>query len=149
MPKFQISANIPSPPEKLIAIATDYENFGRFFKYIDSIKILEDSKDGTITEETISFTLHKLSHTIVQKTKTKKFNNRIEAEIIDGPLKGSTIKTNYEKIPSGSKVSIDADLKIGLKYKFLGPIISKRIKMASIAVLYKMHTLISESNEQN
>ena len=147
MPKFQISANIPSPPEKLIEIATDYENFGRFFKYIDSIKILEDNADSTITEEKISFTLHKLSHTIVQKTKTKKYNSKIEAEVIEGPLKGSVIKTNYEKISSGSKVSIDADLKISLKYKFLGPIISKRIKMASIAVLYKMHTLISESDQ--
>ena len=67
-----------------------------------------------------------------------------EAKIISGPLKNSQLTTTYEKTDQGSKVIIDAELKVGLKYRFLSPIITKRIKMASIAVLYKMHTAISE-----
>ena len=68
----------------------------------------------------------------------------MEANIISGPLNGSHVITRYEKTDQGSKVIIDGELKVGLKYKFLSPIITKRIKMASIAVLYKMHTAISE-----
>ena len=144
MSKFQITANIPSPPEELIKMATQFDKMPGFFQYLKDIKVLEEKENEFRTEETITFTYHKLTHTISQQTITKLSANQLEAKIISGPLKNSQLTTTYEKTDQGSKVIIDAELKIGLKYKFLSPIITKRIKMASIAVLYKMHTAISE-----
>ena len=127
MSKFHITANIPSPPEELIRMATQFDKMPEFFQYLKNIKVLEEKENEFRTEETI----------------TKLSANQLEAKIISGPLKNSQLTTTYEKTDQGSKVIIDAELKIGLKYKFLSPIITKRIKMASIAVLYKMHTAIS------
>ena len=145
MPEFHVTANIPSPPEELIKIATQFERMPEFFQYLKEIKMVEEKENEFKTEETIIFTYHKLTHTISQQTITKKLSsNQLEANIISGPLNGSHVITTYEKTDQGSKEIIDAELKVGLKYRFLSPIITKRIKMASIAVLYKMHTAISE-----
>ena len=145
MSKFHITANIPSPPEELIKMATQFDKMPGFFQYLKDIKVLEEKENEFRTEETITFTYHKLTHTISQQTITKlSASNQLEANIISGPLNGSHVITTYEKTDQGSKVIIDAELKVGLKYRFLSPIITKRIKMASIAVLYKMHTAISE-----
>ena len=147
MTEFHVTANIPSPPEELIKIATEFEKMPEFFQYLKEIKIVEEKENEFKTEETITFTYHKLTHTISQQTITKKLSpNQLEANIISGPLNGSHVVTTYEKTDQGSKVVIDGNLKIGFKYKFLSPIITKRIKMASIAVLYKMHTAISDMN---
>jgi len=146
MPKFHITAKIPSPPEKLITMATQFKKMPEFFQYLKNIEVLEQKENEFKTEETIEFTYHKLNHTIAQQTITRKIgDDKLEADIISGPLRGSHIINIYEKTDNGSKVTIDADLKISLKYKFLSPIITKRIKMATIAVLYKMHTEITNS----
>tara|TARA_B100000029_G_scaffold471143_1_gene510567 strand:+ start:2003 stop:2446 length:444 start_codon:yes stop_codon:yes gene_type:complete len=144
MSKFHITTNIPSPPEELIKMATQFDKMPGFFQYLKDIKVLEEKENEFRTEETITFTYHKLTHTISQQTITKLSANQLEAKIISGPLKNSQLITTYEKTDQGSKVIIDAELKVGLKYRFLSPIITKRIKMASIAVLYKMHTAISD-----
>jgi len=77
MSKFNVSVNIPSPPDKLIEVATDFENLTRFVQYLKSVKILEKNNLETTTEEKISFTYHKLSYNIIQKTVTKRINNNL------------------------------------------------------------------------
>ena len=107
---------------------------------------MEKNNLETTTEEKISFTYHKLSYNIVQKTVTKRINNKLEARVISGPLNGTLFEILCEEIESGTKVTVNVDLKLGLKYKFLAPIIKRKMKMAIIAVFYKMHTTIIVAN---
>ena len=42
MSKFHITANIPSPPEELIKMATQFDKMPGFFQYLKDIKVLEE-----------------------------------------------------------------------------------------------------------
>ena len=59
-------------------------------------------------------------------------------EIIDGPAKGSVINVKCIENGQGSEVKFDADLKLSLKAKFLGPFIKKLYKRYLIAIVYKI-----------
>jgi len=143
MADFEHSLTIPAPSKRLFEMSTDFENFGRFFPYVKSVKIIEQKDNETVTEETLSFTYHKLSHNIVQKTSTKIIDeNNIFAEVVSGPMKGSSIKTHFEDIDDVSKVTIKVKLKTSLKYKFLEPLIKKIMKRAITGVLYNMNSEI-------
>jgi|APSaa5957512535_1039671.scaffolds.fasta_scaffold176053_2 ribosome-associated toxin RatA of RatAB toxin-antitoxin module len=147
MPKFEFTAKIPSSPEKLLEKLSLYEEYPKYFQYLTSVKILKQNNNETTTEEKLEFNYHKLHHKISQQTITTINNSKIESKVISGPLKNTFVKTNLEENEIGTKVSVNTDLHIGLKYKFLSPIITKRIKMATIAVLFKMHTAIEEKNK--
>jgi len=143
MVDFEHSLTIPAPSKRLFEMSTDFENFGKFFPYLKSVKILEQKDKETITEEILSFTYHKLSHNIVQKTSTKIIDeNNISAEVVSGPMKGSSIKTHFENIDDMCKVTVNAKLKTNLKYKFLEPLLKKIMKRTITGILYNMNSEI-------
>ena len=45
MPEFHVTANIPSPPEELIKIATQFERMPEFFQYLKEIKMVEEKEN--------------------------------------------------------------------------------------------------------
>ena len=55
MPKFHITAKIPSPPEKLITMATQFKKMPEFFQYLKNIEVLEQ-------KENVVFLFKKNSH---------------------------------------------------------------------------------------
>ena len=138
---------LPADSEKLIALATDYENFAKFFEsQIKSVKILETKDDKTITQEVLVFSTI-INREILQQSLHKKINpNKLHTAIILGPFKGSTLEVLYEKIGTGTKVTVDLDLKLDFKYKILGPIIKKRYKTVLTGLLYKMNNLVLQSS---
>lgn len=146
MSEFNFTTIIPSPPDKLIAIALDVEKYPQFFQYLKEIKILEKTEKSIHTLEKFSLNISKFTHLFEQETMTTQINsNQLEAKILSGPLKGTIVKTIYEKHDeSFSKINVFFNLHVSLKYRFLLPIITKRIKMATIAILYKQHACLIE-----
>lgn len=136
---------LPSKTDKLISIANDYQNFQRFFPdQIKSINIIKSSENETITEEILSFSTV-LQSNIQQRTIHKRFsNNKIESKVISGPFKNSTLMAVFDNIDGGTRVSVDVDMHVELKYRILSPIIKKRYKTALTALFYKMNTLALE-----
>jgi len=63
----------------------------------------------------------------------------LETEIVSGPAKGTIAKIIFEKADSGTKVTIEVNLKISLKYKILQPLIKKWYGMILRGILYKMN----------
>ena len=136
-----ISVNLPSSAQQLLEVSTDFKKLQQFLPYCQDINIIE--KNGvTKTEELFTFKYRGISYSIRQQTVTKKIDDKIEAEIISGPLKGTLVETLYEEIESGTKVIVNINLKISLKYKFLSPEINKRVKMGTMALLYKLNSTI-------
>jgi len=136
-----ISVNLPSSAQQLLEVSTDFKKLQQFLPYCQDINIIE--KNGvTKTEELFTFKYRGISYSIRQQTVTKKIDGKIEAEIISGPLKGTLVETLYEEIESGTKVIVNINLKISLKYKFLSPEINKRVKMGTMALLYKLNSTI-------
>tara|TARA_Y100000748_G_scaffold248516_1_gene213272 strand:+ start:127 stop:567 length:441 start_codon:yes stop_codon:yes gene_type:complete len=138
------SINLPAPSEKLLLLATDYEKLQTYLpRQIKSIKIIDKKDSETITEEILVFKTI-VKNEIVQQTKHVLIDNSIHSDILLGPAKGTKIQTIYENISTGTKVSIDIDLKLSLKAIFLKPIVKKVYVSMLTGVLYKMNNIILE-----
>ena len=104
------------------------------------MKILEKNNNDTKTEE-IFFFKSLFNHEIIQISRHTTKKNYIHTEVIEGPFKGSRIETFFDETESGTKVTVKADYKIGLKYKIIGPIIKQKYRIIVTGLLYKMNTM--------
>lgn len=141
MSRLNFSVILPALPENLMKLLTDYEYFPNYVPdQLKNVKIIEKNGNKIITEEIIQFkTIFKTSF-VQQSIHEIISDNKLSTKIISGLAQNSTIITSVEKIDSGTKVSIDVDLKISLKAKILEPIIKKWYKRFLTAILYRMNT---------
>lgn len=133
---------LPAKPEKIFEMITDYENIIKFFPaQLREIKIINKSKNETITQETITISsIIKLNFT--QKTKHNILGDFIiESLIVEGPLEGTLLRTEIQKENEGTKVLVTFDIKTRLRYKILTPLIKKEYKNIMRAFFYKVNTL--------
>ena len=140
MANLQFSIKSHLKPEKLMSFITDFEYYQKFFpRQLKEIKIIDRQNNVIITQESIIFT-SLLKSSFVQKSLHKLTSDKeLLTEIIDGPAKGSVINVKCIENGQGSEVKFDADLKLSLKAKFLGPFIKKLYKRYLTAVIYKIN----------
>ena len=136
----EFSLSLSGPYKKLIELATDYENLPRYLPdQLKSLKILDKNEDETITEEELVFSSI-IKNKVVQQTRHSKISpNEFKSEIISGPANGTVILAEFSQIENGTHVSVNVDLKLSLKAKFLSPIIKKLYKTVMSGILYKMN----------
>lgn len=141
MTKLEFAISLPAESTKLFKLATDFENFKKYFPHlIKSITISEKNESATTTEEIFTFTSF-IKHEIKQKSMHKIIEpNQLETKIVEGPFKGSSLHALYNKTESGTKVVVTADLKIALKYRILSSPIKNSYKQFLTGLLYKMNT---------
>ena len=81
-----------------------------------------------------------IKNKIVQQTKHSKISkNKLKSQIISGPASGSVIIVDFSKVNEGTQVSVNLDLNLSLKAKFLSPLIKKLYKTVMSGILYKMN----------
>ena len=141
------SLNLPSSKNKLIDLATKYDDFPKYLPdQIKSVDIIEKTSSYTITEETLHLS-SVISKSFIQQTKHYSLQNDIlKSEILSGPAKGSIIEIIFSEIDVGTSVHANIDVKLGLKYKFLLPLIKKSYKTFLMGILYKMHAIAMKSD---
>ena len=115
--------------EKLIDIATDYDILPKLFP----VEIIDKEviNNETIITEKISF----YRFNFLQKSSHMKNDNSIITKILLGPLRNSVIKSYYETQNNATRITIDADLKLSLKYRLLGLFIKNRYEKALSQIL--------------
>jgi len=133
--KLVFSKEVGVDSEKLIDIATDYELIPKLFP-VEIIGI-ENINDSVIITEKVSF--YKFG--FLQKSSHIEKENCVLTKILTGPLSGSIISLSYEKTNSGTKIIVDAELKLSLKYRLLGSFIKKRYKKALSRILNETASL--------
>ena len=141
MTKLTFTLNLPAPAEKLIELSSDYEKLVEYLPdQIKSVKIIERNNDEIITEETLTFTSF-IKAEITQQARHKKIKpNELLTEIISGPFIGSNLMAKFDKTDNGTKVTIDVNLKIPMRYKLATMVIKKYYRIFLSSVLYKMNT---------
>jgi ribosome-associated toxin RatA of RatAB toxin-antitoxin module len=141
------SLNLPSSKNKLIDLATKYDDYPKYLPdQIKSVDIIEKTSSYTITEETLHLS-SVISKSFIQQTKHYTLQNDIlKSEILSGPAKGSIIEITFSEIDVGTSVHANIDVKLGLKYKFLLPLIKKSYKTFLMGILYKMHAIAMKSD---
>ena len=143
MSKLKFSIEIPCQIDKLIEKTTDYENYPSLLPHnIESVKIKETNPTGIITEEIFIFSTIVKNKIIQESLHNKISKNEFSTEILSGPAKGTIIKTNYEEVNSGTKVTMDIDLKLSLKAKILLPVVKHYYKTFFKSLLYKINNQI-------
>ena len=150
MANLQFSIKSHLKPEKLMSFITDFEYYQKFFpRQLKEIKIIDRRNNVIITQESINFT-SLLKSSFVQKSLHKLTSDKeLLTEIIDGPAKGSVINVKCIENGQGSEVKFDADLKLSLKAKFLGPFIKKLYKRYLVAIIYKINNREHEQQNYN
>ena len=133
--KLVFSKEVGVDSEKLIDIATDYELIPKLFP-VEIIGI-ENINDSVIITEKVSF--YKFG--FLQKSSHIEKENCVLTKILTGPLSGSIISLSYEKTNSGTRIIVDAELKLSLKYRLLGSFIKKRYEKALSRILNETASL--------
>lgn len=140
MPNFQIDLSVPTNSKKLFELAIDFENFKKFSPaQIKDISIIEKSNDVITTEEILTFKTILKDIEIKQKTKHTINYPVLISNVIEGPFKNTNLSIEFiEEESIKTKVSINADVKISLKYSMLSPVISRLYKGIVTGLIYKM-----------
>ena len=149
MPKFNVDISVPSNSIKLFELATDFENFSRFSPaQIKKISIVEQSDKETITNEILTFNTIFKNVEIKQKTKhLVNYPKTITSKVIEGPFKKTVLEISFSDTETQTKISVKADVKIGLKYAILSPIIGRLYKGIVTGLIYKMNNTILKNEK--
>ena len=135
MSKIKIGKIIKADRDKVYDIITNYENFEKnFSKYFPSIRIRSERDDVSIIEE--HMILGKKEFVMMTKH-VKNPPNLHEIFVIGGDCKGSHIIEKYDSVPEGTKLTVEADFKLGLFRKpnvsdGLGEIIDEFVRVSEI-----------------
>ena len=144
MAKFDVDIFVSSNSVKLFELATDFENFNRFSPaQIKEISIVEQSDKEIITNEILTFNTIFKNVEIRQKTKhLVNYPKTITSEVIEGPFKKTVLEISFSDTETQTKISVKADVKIGLKYAILSPLIGRLYKGIVTGLIYKMNNVI-------
>lgn len=143
----EFTKTLTSKPEKLLEIASDFDNVSKLVPTNMKSKIVKQSNNETITEEILKFSI--MNKEITQQTIHKVDTKKLESHILSGPFKDSVVMMSYEKINSGTKVTIKANLKISLKYFFLSNFIKKKYQKALESILNQADNLAQLTNDKS
>jgi len=149
MSKLNFTMNVDASTEKLMELACDYENYKSYLpQQIKNIKVIENNNNGTITEEVLVFSSILKKELIVQTLHKKISKNELYTKILSGPAKETEVTIRFN---SGDKTQIvlDADVKLSLKAKFLGPLIKKQYKLLLMGIFLKMNSKALETTGTN
>jgi len=112
LPKIKIEKIIKADRNKVYNIITSYENFEKIFtKYFPSIRIRSERDEVSVIEMHIM--LGKKEYTMMTKH-VKNPPNLHEIFVIGGDCKGSRIVEKYDLVSEGTKLTVEADFKLGL-----------------------------------
>ena len=140
MPKVEISRIIKAPREKVWEVVADPKSMLKWWPGSSSVEILSRNQNtltvrGTGTEAGREVTM------------TEKWilysPEKIEIEILEGPVRGKTIQT-YEEVPEGTKVTWSSDINFkGVLGKIFGRIfVGSRLEESSAHTLEELDKYI-------
>ena len=118
MPKINFEKIVKAERNKVFDIAANYESFQKTLpQYFPSIRVRSVRDDTAIVEEH----LRVAGKELVMMTKhVTKYPELHEVFVIGGDAKGSHIIEKYESVLEGTKITVDADLKLKGVLKLAG-----------------------------
>tara|TARA_B100001750_G_scaffold173069_1_gene141285 strand:- start:60 stop:491 length:432 start_codon:yes stop_codon:yes gene_type:complete len=126
MPKFSFTKIVDVERDKIFNVITDFENLAKIFpKYFKSLKIISKSGNITKLEEELEFLGKKLNVTVDHIVEEPDKHTVI---MLDGPGKNTKFEEIFEKMPEGTKITVDVDLVLNGKFKVMGFFAKKQIK---------------------
>ena len=133
--------NIPMKKDKLFKVLTNFTLLKELLPdQVKECKIIQQNNNETITEELLKFNTYFGDKKITQRTSHKIINHDVIVnQTIDGPFNDSKLTITLDENDTITKVTLDGECKIPLKFALLSPVIKKKYKGFCIAMLYKIN----------
>jgi carbon monoxide dehydrogenase subunit G len=138
MVRIETSKTVHASQDKIFSLITDFENLpSRFPNRYRSLKVIERSENSVTVEEDVTVAGREI-HQITRHTfEPKRF---LRSEVVDGDTKGTIVEiilddstdsssaTTTTTTTTNTKVSVNADLKLGRLGGLLGVFAKGKIK---------------------
>jgi ribosome-associated toxin RatA of RatAB toxin-antitoxin module len=133
LPKFNFEKIIKAERNKVFEIASNYKDFEKKLpEFFPSIRVRSVRGDTAVVEEHVSLS----GREIIMMTKhVTKYPDIHEVFVIGGDAKGSHVIERYQSIPEGTKISVEADIKLQGKLKIVGFFAKNKIKNDFIKIM--------------
>jgi ribosome-associated toxin RatA of RatAB toxin-antitoxin module len=145
MVRVEKSKTVNAPQEKIFALITDFENLPtRYPNRYKMVKIVEKSGNTVTAEEDVTVAgreIHQVTRHTLEPSK------RLRSEVVDGDTKGTVVVISLEP-DSGAdmtKVTVDADLKLGKMGSVLGVFAKGKIKDGLERMIDEFETTVKSS----
>jgi ribosome-associated toxin RatA of RatAB toxin-antitoxin module len=145
MVRVEKSKTVNAPQEKIFALITDFENLpSRYPNRYRKVKIVEKSGNTVTAEEDVTVAgreIHQVTRHTLEPSK------KLTSEVMDGDTKGTVVVISLEP-DSGAektKVTVDADLKLGKMGSVLGVFAKGKIKDGLERMIDEFETTVKSS----
>ncbi len=129
MVKVEASKTVHASQDKIFSLITDFEKLpSRFPSRYRSIKVIERSGNSVTVEEDVTVGGREIHQIARHMFEPKHF---LRSEVIDGDTKGSIVEITLKSEdpgPDNTRVSVNADLKLGKLGSVLGIFAKGKIK---------------------
>ncbi len=133
MPKINFVKIIKADRDKVFEITTNFKDFQKTLpKFYPSIRVRSMRDDVSIVEEHVMLAGRELVMMTKHVTKPPDLH---EVFVIGGDAKGSHIVERYEIIPDGTKITVNADLKLHGKLKLVAFFGKSKIKNSFVKIM--------------
>ena len=125
MPKIHFEKIVKAERNRVFDVAANYEEFEKTLpQYFPSIRVRSQRDNVAVVEEH----LRVAGKELVMMTKhVTTYPELHEVYVIGGDAKGSKIIEKYEIVPEGTKITVDADIKLKGVMKIAGLFGKKKI----------------------
>jgi len=118
LPKIHFEKIVKAERNKVFDIAANYENFQKTLpEYFTSIRVRSSRDNVAIVEEHVKISGKEL---VMMTKHVTQYPEIHEVFVIGGDVKGSHIVEKYESVDDGTKITVDADIKLKGTLKIIG-----------------------------
>ena len=133
MKKIYFEKTVKAKREKVFKIVTNYEAFQKLLpKYFVSVRVRSTRGNVSVVEEHINLAGKEL---VMMTKHVKKEPELHDVFVIGGDGKGSHISEKYEEIPKGTKITVEADIKLKGILKLAGFLGKSRIENSLVEIM--------------
>jgi len=131
--KISFEKTVKAKRDKVFKIVTDYESFQKLLpQYFTSVRIRSTRGNVSVVEEHIKLAGKEL---VMMTKHVKKEPELHDVFVIGGDGKGSHISEKYEEIPKGTKITVEADIKLKGIMKIAGFLGQSKIENSLIEIM--------------
>ena len=125
MPKIHFEKIVNADRNRVFDIAANYEEFEKTLpQYFPSIRVRSQRDNVAVVEEHLKVAGKEL---VMMTKHVTTYPELHEVFVIGGDAKGSVITERYETVPEGTKIIVDADIKLKGVMKIAGLFGKKKI----------------------
>jgi uncharacterized membrane protein len=125
MVSIKISESIFTTPENVFSFVSNFEKAPQYSTYWKSVKLL-NREGNSATYETVAQAEGKKIASVTKITSQR--NERMDAETIEGDGKGTKLAFQFQRIPSGTQITLEGDIVLPGFAKIVGSLMKGRIE---------------------